>query len=76
MPFVTHRWCGSQEQLFDRLPLNKRRASTKKAAKTDEPSSPAAAVAAAYVGAGKDVTMDIIFRRDAQGVRCVPIGSH
>ena len=48
-----------QEELFERLPLNKRRASTKAEAQDDDgPVSAAAAAAAAYVGAGGDMPVN------------------
>lgn len=58
-----------QEELFERLPLNKRRASTKAEAQDDDgPVSAAAAAAAAYVGAGGDISMEVILTQDLEGV--------
>jgi len=56
----------SWEDLFSRLPLNKRRASTSKT--KSEAASAAASAAAAYVGAGSEIDMEIILRKDAQGL--------
>ena len=56
-----------QDDLFSRLPLNKRRTLTTKP-KTAEPASPSASAAAAYVGAGSEIDMEIILRKDAEGM--------
>ena len=58
----------AQEHLFERLPLNKRRAATKSQAQDNGPVSAAAAAAAAYVGAGGDINMEVILTLDPQCV--------
>ena len=60
----------SWDDLYSGLPINKRRAADKKAkdATAKQPLSPAAAAAAAYVGAGASVAVDIILSRDAEGI--------
>ena len=60
----------SWDDLYSGLPINKRRAADKKAkdATAEQPLSPAAAAAAAYVGAGASVAVDIILSRDAEGI--------
>lgn len=66
MPYPRHANMDMQEDLFSRLPLEKRRVLVRKK-KSDQPASAAATAAAAYVGAGSEIQMDIILRRDREG---------